>query len=198
MPRFIVSLVLFLILLWNSQCTPSPKPANVPAKPTVVPIQDSLEQAEYDAMTDQGYFIDNGFVFRTSDRANIWANQTPTALTNIAQIHQLPCPDTLPSCAACGYCSFIKLSDDWTYFAYEQTETKNMNNIFVFKKTQQQIEPVDTLYGKVIHATSDAPVYGLDLQEVYWEEWRPKRIERYRFEKGHYVLSETKAVPWQR
>ena len=199
MPRYFP--LYLLVLLWSNQCSPTLlKIARKTPSILTTTAADSAEIAlslQAADLKDQGYFIDNHWVLQQSDRANLWIDQTPTELRSIASTWHLPCPDTLPTCAACGYCAFVKLSADWSYFGYEQAETKHFNQLIIFKQDNGQLRRIDTLYGTVVHAQALTPVYPIVLQEAYWGDLHPKQLEYHYFEDGHYTLKKTEPVPWQ-
>lgn len=153
-----------------------------------VVIQDSLPERP----------LHNWQLLDTAYRKNIFEDTVPVFLKEFARKNEFPCPDTVAGCAACGYCAYIKLSDDWSYFAYERQETKHYCEIKIYGKTRSGIIPLDTLYGTIINALpmKGSITYQLTLLEAYWEDERPMNVEFYRFEKGIFVLKDSIEGHW--
>lgn len=84
---------------------------------------------------------------KSSEYGKLWALQVPDEIKSIAASLGLECPPEDFGCAACDYCAFVKLSSDWSLFAYEQDETKHYRKIEIYNKTSGEYKLAQTLYG---------------------------------------------------
>lgn len=216
MKKKLIKVLLVIILLGNIQCTEDKNSSYTNQEREEKQVTsfdfeqvktqktDTLTKSEKqeiifaDEMFSKGYSIDNSYVLQNSSRENIWIDKTPAPLKDVSKKLELPCPDTFPTCSVCGYCTFIKLSKDWSYFGFEQIETKNFNNIYIFKRNDTSFHLIDTLYGTVVHAKprKNSNVYQITLLEAYWGDVRPKNLEIYTFKEDKYFLEKSHKAGW--
>ncbi len=191
----IVALVLLIFLFACNTDSDNP----VMAKK--ISNKNSNKRKKRDVSNDTGHLkrpLYNWELLDTADRKNIYEDTVPVFLKEFARKNEFPCPDTLTGCAACGHCAYIKLSDDWKYFAFERQETKHYCGIKIYRSAKNRIIPLDTLYGTIISSEKrkGEKVYQLVLLEAYWKDERPMNIEYYRFENGQFHLRDSIIGKW--
>lgn len=187
MDKITLILVLFFFSCREAPITEAKNVKRKKQKETELPVKSRSDSTIY-----------NWMILDTADRKNIYEDTVPIFLESFARKNEFPCPDTLTGCAACGHCAYIKLSDDWKYFAFERQETKHYCKINIYRRTKNWIISVDTLYGTTISSQkiNGEKIYRLVLLEDYWKDERPMNIEYYRFENGKFHLTDSIIGRW--
>lgn len=157
-------------------------------KPAENDVVYTEENDSSEAITENASVTDNDQTPLTqkTNRRNFYLWQLPSELHEFKEI--LPeCTQGMTSCAACDYCAYLKLADDWSVFAYEADEMKWYRQINIYKKKGGKCYNIQSFKGYVDSIIIEKGVYKMLIAEGTLEYYNTDVRFLYTFSSDQFI-----------